>query len=77
MHSSVHAVALAQAGARWELLGRPPPLNASSIAELQCLCEVEQQFKRLQMEHDMHSNHALENGRSQASLLARAVQRER
>jgi len=60
-----------------ELLGRPPPLNASSIAELQRLCEVEQQFKRLQMEHDMHSNHALENGRSQASLLARAVQRER
>jgi transposase len=36
-----------------ELLGRPPPLNASSIAELQRLCEVEQQFKRLQMEHDL------------------------
>ncbi len=36
-----------------ELLGKPPPLDASSIAELRRLREVEQQFKRLQMEHDL------------------------
>jgi transposase len=36
-----------------ELLGKLPPLDASSIAELQRLREVEHQFKRLQMEHDL------------------------
>lgn len=36
-----------------ELVGRPAPLDAGSVAELQRLREVEQQFKRLQMEHDL------------------------
>lgn len=36
-----------------ELKGRPPPLEPAAVAELQRLREVEQQFKRLQMEHDL------------------------
>lgn len=35
-----------------ELVGKPPPLEPAAVAELQRLREVEQQFKRLQMEHD-------------------------
>ena len=36
-----------------ELTGRPPLLEPAAVAELQRLREVEQQFKRLQMEHDL------------------------
>ncbi|MEZ0236861.1 MAG: transposase [Methylophilaceae bacterium] len=36
-----------------ELVGKPPPLEPAAVAELQRLREVEQQFKRLQMEHDL------------------------
>ena len=35
------------------LVGKPTPIDATSVAELQRLREVEQQFKRLQMEHDL------------------------
>jgi len=36
-----------------EIQGKPLPLESESVAELQRLGEVEQQFKRLQMEHDL------------------------
>ena len=36
-----------------ELVGRSAPLEARSVSELQRLREVEQQFKRPQMEHDL------------------------
>jgi transposase len=36
-----------------ELVGRVAPLDVATVAELQRLREVEQQFKRLQMEHDL------------------------
>jgi transposase len=36
-----------------ELVGDPPPLEPKETAELQRLREVEKQFKRLQMEHDL------------------------
>ena len=36
-----------------ELVGESAPIDATSVAELQRLREVEQQFKRLQMEHDL------------------------
>jgi transposase len=36
-----------------ELVGKAAPIDVSSVAELQRLREVEQQFKRLQMEHDL------------------------
>lgn len=36
-----------------ELVGKAAPLDATSVAELQRLREVEQQYKRLQMEHDL------------------------
>jgi transposase InsO family protein len=36
-----------------ELAGRAPPIEAQAVSELQRLREVEQQFKRLQMEHDL------------------------
>jgi transposase len=36
-----------------ELVGKPAPIDAASMAELQRLREVEQQFKRLRMEHDL------------------------
>ena len=36
-----------------ELVGKVPPLDATSVAELRRLREVEQQFKRLQVEHDL------------------------
>ena len=36
-----------------ELAGKAPPIDAAPVAELQRLREVEQQFKRLQMEHDL------------------------
>jgi len=36
-----------------ELVGKSAPLDARSVAELRRLREVEQQFKRLQMEHDL------------------------
>jgi transposase len=36
-----------------ELSGKPPPLNVSSAAELVRLREVEQQYRRLQLEHDL------------------------
>jgi transposase len=36
-----------------ELVGQAPALDASSIAELKRLRVVEQQYKRLQMEHDL------------------------
>ena len=35
------------------LKGRAPPIEAAAVAELQRLREVEQQYKRLQMEHDL------------------------
>src|ERR1044072_5008775 len=35
------------------LVGKAAPLDAGSVAELQRVREVEQQFKRLQMEHDL------------------------
>ena len=36
-----------------ELVGKPPPIEADAVAELRRLREVEKQFKRLQMEHDL------------------------
>ena len=36
-----------------ELVGKAAPIDVTSVAELQRLREVEQQFKRLQMEHDL------------------------
>jgi transposase len=36
-----------------ELVGKTPVLESAAVAELQRLREVEQQFKRLQMEHDL------------------------
>src|ERR1700693_4689855 len=39
-----------------ELVGKSVPLDARSVAELQRLREVEQQFKRLKMEHDLLKN---------------------
>ena len=36
-----------------ELTGRPPPLEPNAVAELRRLREVEKQFNRLQMEHDL------------------------
>ena len=36
-----------------ELVGKSAPIDATAVAELQRLREVEQQFKRLQMEHDL------------------------
>ena len=36
-----------------ELVGKPPKVDVKAVAELQRLREVEQQFKRLQMEHDL------------------------
>jgi transposase len=36
-----------------ELVGKAPALDISSVAELQRLREMEKQFKRLQMEHDL------------------------
>jgi transposase len=36
-----------------ELFGKSAPIDAASVAELQRLRVVEQQFKRLRMEHDL------------------------
>ena len=36
-----------------ELLGEPPPIEPAAVAELRRLREVERQYKRLQMEHDI------------------------
>lgn len=36
-----------------ELVGTPAPVDAQSLLELQRLCAVEQQFKRLQQEHEL------------------------
>lgn len=36
-----------------ELSGKAPALDTASVAELQRLREMEKQFKRLQMEHDL------------------------
>lgn len=36
-----------------ELAGKPPPIEPAAVSELQRLREVEKQFKRLQMEHDL------------------------
>jgi transposase len=36
-----------------ELSGDPPPVEPAAVAELQRLKDVEKQFKRLQMEHDL------------------------
>src|SRR5438067_7167709 len=36
-----------------ELVGKLAPIDATAVAELRRLREVEQQFKRLQMEHDL------------------------
>src|SRR2546423_3474327 len=36
-----------------ELTGKPPPIEPTAVTELQRLREVEKQFKRLQMEHDL------------------------
>src|SRR5438874_7401782 len=36
-----------------ELVGTSAPIDATSVAELQRLRVVEQQFKRLRMEHDL------------------------
>ena len=35
------------------LTGDPPPIEAAAVSELQRLRDVEKQFKRLQMEHDL------------------------
>src|SRR3954467_15569000 len=39
-----------------ELVGTSAPIDATSVAELQRLRVVEQQFKRLRMEHDLLKN---------------------
>jgi len=36
-----------------QLTGDPPPVEPTAVAELQRLRDVEKQFKRLQMEHDL------------------------
>jgi transposase len=36
-----------------ELVGKSAPIDTASVAELQRLREVEQQFKRLRVEHDL------------------------
>ena len=36
-----------------ELAGKPAPIEPDAVAELRRLREVEKQFKRLQMEHDL------------------------
>ena len=36
-----------------ELIGKPPPIEQPAVAELRRLREVEQQYKRLQQEHDL------------------------
>ena len=36
-----------------ELVGKAPAVEPTAVAELRRLREVEQQFKRLQMEHDL------------------------
>jgi transposase len=36
-----------------ELVGKSAPIDTASVAELQRLREVEQQYKRLRMEHDL------------------------
>jgi|SRR6185369_1278416 len=36
-----------------ELAGKPVPIEPDAVAELRRLREVEKQFKRLQMEHDL------------------------
>ena len=36
-----------------ELSGAPPPIEPDAVVELRRLREVEKQFKRLQMEHDI------------------------
>ncbi len=36
-----------------EIKGEPPPIKAAAVAELQRLCEVEKQYKRLQEEHEI------------------------
>jgi len=36
-----------------ELTGKPAPIEPAAVAELQRLREVEQQYKRLQQEHDL------------------------
>ena len=36
-----------------DLGGKPPPIEPAAVAELQRLRDVERQFKRLQMEHDL------------------------
>ena len=36
-----------------ELVGKPAPIDGAAVAELRRLREVEQQFKRLRMEHDL------------------------
>jgi transposase len=36
-----------------DLVGDPPPLEPQEASELQRLRQVEKQFKRLQMEHDL------------------------
>lgn len=36
-----------------QLNGKPPALDSDAVAELRRLREVERQFKRLQMEHDL------------------------
>ena len=36
-----------------ELVGEPAPVEPDAVAELRRLREVEKQFKRLQMEHDL------------------------
>ena len=36
-----------------ELVGKSAPIDAASVAELQRLRVVEQQYKRLRMEHDL------------------------
>lgn len=36
-----------------QLIGAPPPVQAAAVAELRRLRDVERQFTRLQMEHDL------------------------
>jgi transposase len=36
-----------------ELVGKPPPIEVEAVSELRRLRDVEKQFKRLQMEHDL------------------------
>jgi len=50
---SVYALPLAQGGREGELVGKVAPIDTAAVAELKRLREVEQQYKRLRMEHEL------------------------